>query len=171
MFESCAFDTSAEQWSWLIPLIIIIVLSFVMRRRRPAEKTPQDIASSLLMDVMANQRALEKFDTQKRPKKLQLGSWKRNSEKIDFLEPSLRSTLTDTFRQIEDFNLRVESAKMYKSTSYLFGVNIEKLQQPLEKSREGLEEWLKANIEQVGPGAGRQGCLGGGLGGGSLLGG
>ena len=170
MFESCGFDTSGEQWQWLIPLIIIIVLSFVMMRRRPTEKTPQDIASSLLMDVMANQRALEKFETQKRPKKLQLGSWQRNSEKIDFLEPSLRSTLADTFRQIEDFNLRVESAKMYKSTSYLFGVNIDKLEGPLTKSREGLEEWLKANIEQAGPGAGRQGCMGGGLGG-VLLGG
>ncbi len=164
MFESCAFDTSSQQWQWLIPLIIIIVLSFVMRRRRPAEKTPQDIAASLLMDVTSNQRALEKFETQKRPKKLQLGSWQRNSEKIDFLESSLRSTLAETFRQIEDFNLRVESAKMYKSTSYLFGVNIDKLEGPLAKSREGLEEWLKANIEQAGPGAGRQGCLGGGVG-------
>jgi hypothetical protein len=170
MFESCAFNTSAEQMSWLIPLIIIVVLSFVMRRRRPVEKTPQDIASSLLTDIMANQGALEKFETQKRPKKLQLGSWQRNSEKIDFLEPSLRSTLSHTFSQIEDFNLRIESAKMYKSTSYLFGVNIDKLQVPLAKSREGLEEWLKANIEQAGPGAGRQGCLGGGMGGG-LLGG
>jgi hypothetical protein len=170
MFESCAFDASAEQWSWLIPLIIVISLSFIMRRRKPAENTPQDIASSLLMDVMANQRALEKFNTLKKPKKLKMGSWQRNSEKLDFLEPSLRSNLSETFRQIEDFNLRVDSAKMYKSTSYLFGVNIERLQGPLEKSREGLEEWLKANIEQAGPGAGRQGCLGGGLGGG-LLGG
>jgi hypothetical protein len=170
MFESCTFGAAGDQWSWLIPLIIIIVLSFVMRRRRPVEKTPQDIASSLLMDVMADQRAIEKFETQKRPRKLQFGSWKRNSEKIDFLDPSLRTTLSDTFRQIEDFNLRVESAKMYKSTSYLFGVNIERLQEPLAKSREGLEEWLKANMEQAGPGAGRQGCLGGGLGGG-LLGG
>ncbi|MBN1862271.1 MAG: hypothetical protein JW790_01330, partial [Dehalococcoidales bacterium] len=116
MFESCAFDASAEQWSWLIPLIIVIALSFIMRRRKPVENTPQDIASSLLMDVMANQQALEKFDTQKRPKKLKMGSWQRNSEKLDFLEPSLRNTVSETFRQIEDFNLRVESAKMYKST-------------------------------------------------------
>ena len=79
MFESCAFDASAEQWSWLIPLIIVIALSFIMRRRKPAEKTPQDVASSLLMDVIANQRALEKFDTQTRPKKLKLGGWQRNS--------------------------------------------------------------------------------------------
>ena len=165
MFESCAFDSSAEQWSWLIPLIIVIVLTFVMRRRKPAEKTPQDIASGLLTDVMANQRTLERFEAQERPKKLKLGSWQRNSEKIDFLDQELRDTLSDTFRQIEDFNLRVESAKMYKSSSYLFGVNVERLQKPLEKSRDGLEEWIKANIGQAGPGAGRQGCLGGGFGG------
>ena len=165
MFESCAFDSSAEQWSWLIPLIIVIVLTFVMRRRKPELKTPQDIASGLLTDVMANQRTLERFEAQERPKKLKLGSWQRNSEKIDFLDQELRHTLSDTFRQIEDFNLRVESAKMYKSSSYLFGVNVERLQKPLEKSRDGLEEWIKANIGQAGPGAGRQGCLGGGFGG------
>jgi hypothetical protein len=55
---------------------------------------------------------------------------------------------------------------MYKSSSYLFGVNIDRLQEPLEKSRIGLEDWLKANMEQAGPGAGRQGCMGGGFGGG-----
>ena len=163
MFESCAFDASAEQWSWLIPLIIVIALSFIMRRRKPVENTPQEIASSLLMDVVADQQALEKFSTQKKPKKLKMGSWQRNWEKLDFLDPSLRETLSKTFTQIEDFNMRVESAKMYKSTSYLFGVNIERLQEPLDMSREGLEEWLKANAEQAGPGAGRQGCLGGGL--------
>ena len=166
MFESCAFDTSSEQLSWLIPLIIVIVLSFVMRRRRPPEKTPQDIASSLLLDVMANQKIVEQFSSQNRRKKLQASSWQRNSEKIDFLDESLRKNLANAFRQAEDFNMRIDSAKMYKSDSYLFGIGVDRLQEPLAKSREGLEEWLKANIEQMGPGAGRQGCLGGGLGGG-----
>jgi hypothetical protein len=171
MFETCAFNTSSEQWSWFIPLIIIIVLSFVMRRRRPMEKTPQDIASSLLMDVMGNQKILETFSTRKRPQKLRLGSWQRNHEKLDFLDESLRKNLANAFSMAEDFNLRIDSAKMYKSDSYLFGVNIDRLEEPLTKSREGLEAWLRANIEQAGPGAGRQGCLGGGLGGGGLFGG
>ena len=165
MFESCAFDPSNEQFSWLIPLIIIVVLSIITRRRKPVEKTPQDIASSLLLDVMSNQKTLETFDTQKRPKKLKLGSWQRNSEKLDFLDKPLRDTLSEAFKQVEDFNLRVESAKMYKSSSYLFGVNVDRLQEPLQKSRSGLEAWLKANMEQAGPDAGRQGCLGGGFGG------
>jgi len=162
MFESCGFDSSAEQWSWVIPLIIVVVLSIVTRRHKPVEKSPQDITSSLLMDVMANQRALVNFDAQKRPKKLKIGSWQRNSEKIDFLDEEVRRAVSEAFRQMEDFNLRVDSAKMYKSSSYLFGVNIDRLQEPLEKSRIGLEDWIKANMEQAGPGAGRQGCMGGG---------
>ena len=67
--------------------------------------------------------------------------------------------------------MRVDSAKMYQSNSYLFGVNIERLQEPLAESREGLEEWLKTNMKQAGPDAGRQGCMGGGMGGGGLMGG
>ena len=165
MFESCALDTSGGQLSWLIPLIIVIALSFITRRHKPAEKTPQEIASSLLMDVMANQKALDKFDTQRRPKKLKMGSWQRNSEKLDFLEPSVRETVVSTFRQIEDFNLRIDSAKMYHSSSYLFGVNIDRMQEPLSKSRQGLESWLKENMDTSGANAGRQGCMGGGFGG------
>jgi hypothetical protein len=170
MFESCSFGGGTDQWSWLIPLIIVIVLSFVTRRHKPAEKTPNEIASALLMDVMNNERALEKFSTLKKPKKLSIGSWQRNSEKLDFLDQDLRNTISKTFTQMEDFNMRVDSAKMYKSNSYLFGVNIDRLQEPLEKSREGLEEWIKNHMEQAGPDTGRQGCMGGGLGGG-LLGG
>lgn len=140
-------------------------MSFISRRRRPVEKTPQDIASSLMMEVMANKNALAKFDTQKRPKKLKMDSWQRNNEKLDFLSPELRTTLANTYSQIEDFNMRIESAKAYQSTSYLFGVNIDRIQNPLEESRKGLETWIRENIQQAGPDSGRQGCLGGGFGG------
>ena len=88
MFESCDLTAGTDQWSWLVPLIIVIVLSFFSKRLKPAEKTPNEIATALLMDVMNNERALEKFSTQKKPKKLSLGSWQRNSEKLDFLDPT-----------------------------------------------------------------------------------
>ena len=154
-----------SQWTILIPIIILIVLSFVMRRRRPAEKTPQDIAGSLLMDVNNNLRIVEGLSYQQRPKKLKMGSWQRNNEKIDFLDDSLREDLSAAFRMAEDFNMQVESAKLYKAhSSYLSGINVERIKDPLAKSKDGLEEWLKANMGQVGPDAGRPGCFGGGLG-------
>ncbi len=167
MFEGCEFGGDGSQWTTIIPIIILVVLMTVMRRRRPSEKTPQDIASSLLLDVMANQKILEEFNLQKRPKKLKSGSWQRNHEKLDFLDASLRNNLSSFFKQAEDCNMMIESSKMFKSTSYLSGINVDRLKEPLNKGREGLEEWLKANLPQTGPGAGRPGCLGGGFGGGS----
>ena len=161
MFDS---DGGTSQWYFLIPIIILIVLSFVMRRRK-TEKTPQDTAGALLLDLNANHRIIEGFDTQRGPKKLKIGSWQRNHEKIDFLDESLRHDLANFFRQAEDLNMHIESAKIYKSTSYLSGINVERLKEPLAKSRQGLEEWLKANMQQTGAGAGRSGCMGGGLGG------
>ena len=154
-----------SQWTILIPIIVIIVLSFVMRRRKPAEKTEVDIVGSLFIDVSENLKLVEKFSFRGRPKKFQTGSWQRNSEKLDFLDSSLRSALDDAFGMAEDFNKEIEAAKKYKSTSYLSAISVDKLNAPLVKSKDGLEEWLKANMEKMGPGAGRRGCLGGGLGG------
>ena len=121
------------------------------------------------MDVMANQKMVGEFGLQKRHRKLKIGSWQRNREKIDFLEEGTRNSLKTAFGLAEDFDARIDSAKIYKSDSYLFGISVERMEKPLVKAKEGLEEWLRANMEQQGPAQGRQGCMGG-LGGG-LLGG
>ena len=159
------FFGEGSQWAIIIPIIILIVLSFVMRRRRPAEKTDTEIAGSLFLDANENLKLAESFSFQRRPKKFRTGSWQRNSEKVDFLDASLRSSLADAFGLAEDFNQEIEAAKKYKSTIYLSGVDVHKLEEPLTKSKQGLEEWLKANIQQAGPGAGQRGCLPGGFGG------
>jgi hypothetical protein len=162
------FGEGSNQWYILIPLIALIVVSFVMRRRR-SEKTPQDIVASLLLELNGNNRTVEQvaegIDLQKRPRKLKTGSWKRNSEKVDFLDTSLRSELASFYKQAEDYNMHIESAKRYQSVSYLSGISVERLKEPLAKSRQGLEDWIKSNMQQPGAGAGRPGCMGGGLGG------
>ena len=160
MFESCNLGTDNSQWATIIPLIVLVVLSIVMKRRK-SEKTPQEIASSLFSDINSNQQIVEGFAFQGRPKKLQLGSWQRNNAKLDFLEPSLRSSLASTFRLSEDFNMQIESAKTYQSSSYLEGISVDKLKRSMEESKQGLEDWIKSNMQQAGPDAGRRGCMGG----------
>ncbi len=159
------FFGEGSQWVILIPIIILIVLSFVMKRRRPAEKTDPEIAGSLFLDVNENLKLAESFSLQRRPKKFRTGSWQRNSEKVDFLPRTLQDALSTAFTLAEDSNQQIDAAKKYKSTIYLSGVDVHKLEGPLTKSKEGLEEWLKANIQQTGPEAGRRGCLPGGFGG------
>lgn len=158
------FGEGGSQWYILIPLIALIAVSFFMKRRRQ-EKNPQEIAMSLLLDLNANQRIVETFSFQERPKKLKTGSWGRNNAKLDFLGEGLYSDMSNFFSMAEDFNLQVESAKRYKSAIHLSGISVDKIKEPLAKSRDGLSEWLKTNTDQAGPAAGRSGCLGSGLGG------
>ena len=148
----------ASQWTMIIPLIGLIVFSFVMKRRK-TESTPQDIASGLLSDLNANQGMVERFDSQTRPVKLKIGSWQRNNAKLGFLDDATRSSVSNFFKMAEDFNQQMDTAKRYKTTSYISGINTEKMKEPLAKSRDGLQEWMKVNMQQAGPGAGRQGCI------------
>lgn len=158
------FFGEGSQWMILIPIIVLIVFSFLFRRRK-AERTDVEIAGSLFFDVNENLKLVESFSFRGRPRKFKTGSWNRNSAKVDFLEASLRSVLADAFGLAEDFNQEIEAARKYKSTTYLSAINVDKLKGPLTKSKQGLEDWLKANMQQMGPDAGRRGCLGGGFGG------
>ena len=151
------FFGAGNQWAIIIPIIILIVLSIVMRRRR-VEKTEPEIVGSLFVDVNENLRLMERFSLRGRPKKFKADSWKRNSEKIGFLPQSLQETLSRAFSLVEDFNQSIDAAKKQRANIYLTGVDVHKLEAPLTKSKEGLEEWIRANMP-VDTG-GRRGCMG-----------
>lgn len=148
-----------SNWAIIIPIIILIVLSIVMRRRRPAEKTDSEIVGSLFMDVSENLRLMEKFSYRGRPKKFRADSWNRNSEKIGFLPETLQNTLAQAFTLVGDFNQQIDAAKKQRANIYLTGVDAHKLEAPLTKSKEGLEEWIRANMPLET--TGRRGCMGG----------
>ena len=146
---------------YLIPIIVLIALSFFLRQRRGGgERTPVDIAGSLLFEMRENQRTLNTLGPQSRPKKLKTGSWNRNQAKLDFLGESLQNKMSEAYHLIEDYNVQVAAAKDFKSTSYLAVINVDRLKRSLASSSQGLEDWVKANMEQGGPTQQqRQGCL------------
>ncbi len=64
----------------------------------------------------------------------------------DFYEDrGLYSTLVDAYEIAKEFNREIDMAKKYKSTSYLVGLRVERLREPLERSKQGLQEWLDLN--------------------------
>jgi hypothetical protein len=151
-------DLGNQQWTIIIPIIILIVLSIVMSRRRRVEKTEPEIIGSLFLDVNENLRLMERFSLQGRPKKFKTDSWKRNSEKVGFLAQSLRDTLSQAFTLAEDFNQRINRARKERASVYLTGIDVHKLEAPLTKSKQGLEEWIRANMPLET--TGRRGCMG-----------
>jgi len=136
------FDAIGEN---ILPIVIIlglIILQFYLGRRRRGEKTQRGVVQSLLLEVRLNQALLGTADQREKPKAFEVTSWKIHKNRIDFLSQSLQGALNDAYMIIEDFNQQIKVTKKYKSAGYLVGVDVDKLKEPLNKSREGLEQWL-----------------------------
>ena len=143
----------------LIPLILLIVFNLFFRRRKKAERTQPEIAMSLLSEVATNQHIADGFLGKTRVRKFRTDSWRRNKEKLDFLDQTLRDELAKAFGMTEEFNRAIDATRKFKSSSYLEGIPVDKLKDSLARSRQGLEEWFESNKDQAMMTTGRRGCL------------
>ena len=138
------FGALGENIPIILAIIGFILLQFFLKKRKPAT-THREIAQSLLTEVKLNQALAESYHLRQKPKKFETVSWQRSKNKLDFLSQSLQVVLSDAFTAVEDFNRQIEAAKRYKSASYMVNMSVDKVKQPLDKSRQGLEEWLLRN--------------------------
>ena len=145
--ENGADGSFWQNFGLLIPIIIIIIFG-VLKKRRGGGKTRLEVAVGLLSETNHNLKIMDAFSSNWRvQKKFKTGNWNRNQDKIDFLDQELQNNLADAFDLAEDFNERIAEAKQHKSTSYLAGIQADKLREPLTKSKEGLTEWVQANFQ------------------------
>lgn len=134
-------------------ILIIVLIMFVFMlvnifiRTRRGQKTPLGMVVTLLSEVNQNQQLIETFDFHWRTKKFKTDSWGRNKSKLDFLPWELQTTLSNAFGIAEDFNEKIDAARKYKSDSYLASISLDKLKSSLAKSKQQLEEWLQANMQ------------------------
>jgi len=132
----------------IIPLVLLVLFQIFSRRRR-TEKTHPEIVNSLLKEINQNQQLMEAFLVTWQTKKFKADSWQRNKNRLDFLDQHVHTALTDAYDMAEDFNREITSARKFKSSSYLSNINVDKLREPLARSRKGLEEWLNLNTGQA----------------------
>ena len=78
-------------------------------------------------------------------KKFKTGAWKRNKDKMDYIDQSLRNILAGAYAIAEEFNGEIDAAKKHKSPGYLAGIQLDRLKEPLARSKQGLQEWLELN--------------------------
>jgi len=135
--------------SALIPLILVVLFQIFVRRRR-TEKTTPEVVNSLLKEIDQNQQLMEAFLVAWQTRKFKTDSWQRNKNRLDFLDQHVHTALTNAYDLAEEFNREITSAKKFKSPSYLANVNVDKLREPLARSRQGLEAWLSLGAEQQG---------------------
>ena len=130
--------------AYLIPAIIIILTNVVFRKQKQ-QQAKLTVVRSLLSEISFNQKLIEAFSLQWQTKQFKTVTWKRNKDKMYYIDPGLRYTLADAYEIAEEFNREIDAAKKHKSTSYLAGMRVDKLGEPLAKSKQGLEEWLELN--------------------------
>jgi hypothetical protein len=129
---------------YVIPVIILLVVN-VLFRKQQEQKRRLSVVRSLLSEIEYNQKHMEALSLKWQIKKFKTGNWKRNKDKMDYIDQSLHVTLTGTYEIAEEFNRDIEAAKKYKSTSYLASIQVDRLKEPLSKSKQGLEQWLQIN--------------------------
>jgi predicted nucleic acid-binding Zn-ribbon protein len=147
------------QWIYIIVIAAMVIWSFM--RRRKSGNTKVDAAVAVLANVNDNLRVLqERMNNWQSRKKFQTKSWQMYQDKLDSLDPALMSALNTAFVLADEFNARIDIARRNNMMATLQDMQLEKLQGPLMKSKEGLIEWLKTAYQNDSSMNQRRGCLG-----------
>ncbi len=138
-------------WSSILIFVLIIgVLLWWLGRRGGGRRGTQKLqaAIGLISNVNDNIKILGIHRAEPQStKKFRDGSWKVHQDKLDFLDTATVNALKETFSLVSDFNEKIGLAKKTKTTATLQELPLDKLNEPLAKSKEGLVQWLKANLQ------------------------
>ena len=127
----------------VLSLVLIIALFSFLRGRGGIMQRPE-VARFVLYDVKMNQALVEAFYIQEKPRRFEKSNWEINKNRIGFLDESLKETLRITFSMVEDLNKDIKLARKNKTSHQ--SINVNKLVEPLETCRKGLEDWMMENI-------------------------
>jgi hypothetical protein len=148
------WENIGQVLSYLVPVVAFVVFNIFFRKHQE-QKRQQQVVRSLLSEIDYNQKLMETFLFKWQSKKFKTGTWKRNRDKMDYIDQSLHGTLVGAYEIAEEFNGEIDAAKKHKSSSYLAGIQVDRLKEPLARSKQGLKEWLELNKrakEMPGPG-------------------
>jgi hypothetical protein len=152
---------SGEWTTWILIGLIFLMLVWNITRRRKTGNANLDVAIAVLQNVNNNLKIMEsRLTNWQSKKKFQTGSWSHYKDKLTFLDTSTTDALNESFTLAEEFNSRIESAKKNNAMLLLQDMQVERLREPLTKSKEGLIAWLRTDYETEQRNRPRRGCLG-----------
>ena len=129
-----------------IVVFLFLALNIYVRSRR-AGKAPVGMVITVLAEINHNEKLVDNFSFHHGVGRMKTGAWKKNKDKVNFLPQELRMTLSRAFEMSEEVNERIDAARKFKSDSYMAGIDVSKLKAPLAESKQHLQEWLQANMQ------------------------
>lgn len=141
------WDEIGKIISYLAPVLIFLAANGLFRKRKEQQRQVA-VVKGLLAEIDYNQKLLESFSRQRQIKRFRTATWDRHQGKLDYLEDGLHASLTTTYDIIQEFNQQIDTARQYRSASYLESLTPGRLQKPLEQSQQGLQQWLEMNRDR-----------------------
>ena len=130
----------------LIIVLVAAVFYNIYARFRRSMRSPMGRVISILGNLKKNAKLLDTPPSSRGMDRLKTDAWHRSKEHIGFLPDDIQHGLAKTFGICDEINDRIDSARKFKSSSYLAGIDLSHLAEPLSRSREQLQEWAKENI-------------------------
>ena len=128
-----------------VALLAALGLNIYVRMRRQF-KSPLGKAALIAMDLNRSNKSIETFGQTRGVPKLKTGNWRKQKDKVDFLPHEIRMELSDVFEMIDEVNASLGAAKRFHSDSYLAGIDVSKLKEPLARARANLQDWIQENM-------------------------
>ena len=129
-----------------VALVAALAFNGYIKFRR-SRKEPLGRVASIIVDVNRNIKLVEDFGFHHQGDRMKTGAWAKNKNKVEFLGQEMLIKLSQVFEMLEDVNGRIDAAKKFKSDSYMAGIDVSRLKEPLARSKEQLVEWLQANMD------------------------
>jgi hypothetical protein len=130
--------------SYIIPAILFVLFNVMFKKKREQQRR-LEVVKNLISEIDYNSRVAESLALRSQIKKFKTAAWKRNKEKIEYIDEKLQSILANAYDIADELNRHIDKAKEFKSTSYMIGIDTNRLIEPLIKSKQGLEDWMELN--------------------------
>ena len=141
------WGTIGERLLFVAAIVAFLLLFSVFRGRSPL-KARAEMVRTLLSEIRVNLILVETFHQQPKPRRFETTHWQLHKKKFAFLGKSLEADMASVFGQAIDHNARLNAAKRSKSTEKVVP-DLEAMNAPLVRIKQGLEDWLLANIGRI----------------------
>ena len=143
-------------------VLLLLVVNFFVKKRK-MESTALGQIVTILDELRHNEKLTETFSFHHTIPKFRTSHWNKNRNRIDLVPIEIRVKLEKAFDLTEDANDRINAAKKSGSDSYMAGIDVGRMKEPIAVAEHQLREWLQENMDNPELQPKKRGMFGGGL--------
>jgi regulatory protein YycI of two-component signal transduction system YycFG len=126
--------------------VLVVFLIWTYLRRKSTGSPKVDAVEGILKDIAENTLVMEeRLTNPQSTRKFQISNWKRFNNKLGFLGELELASVNEVYALMMEYNRQIELARKNHNLAALQEVQVEKLKEPLNKSKNGLSDWLRTN--------------------------